>query len=67
MVHCYHGADRTGIMVAMYRIIYHQWSIANAKEEMLQGPYGYHSIWKNLEALFTEKTVQEVREHLGIK
>lgn len=67
LVHCYHGADRTGIMVAMYRIIYHQWSIATAKEEMLQGPYGYHSIWKNLEALFTEKTVQEVREHLGIK
>lgn len=67
LVHCYHGADRTGIMVAMYRIIYHQWSIATAKEEMLQGPYGYHSIWKNLEALFTEKTVQEVREHLEIK
>ena len=64
LIHCYHGADRTGIMVAMYRIIYHGWSIAAAKKEMLQGPYGYHSIWKNLEALFTEKTVREVREFL---
>ena len=64
LIHCYHGADRTGIMVAMYRIIYHDWSIAAAKKEMLQGPYGYHSIWKNLEALFTEETVKEVRKLL---
>jgi protein tyrosine/serine phosphatase len=67
LVHCYHGADRTGIMVAMYRIIYHNWTIAEAKQEMLQGPYGYHSVWKNLEALFTEQTVNEVRQYLGIK
>ena len=67
LVHCYHGADRTGIMVAMYRIIYHNWTINEAKQEMLQGPYGYHSVWKNLEALFTEQTVNEVRQHLGIK
>ena len=64
LIHCYHGADRTGIMVAMYRIIYDGWSIAAAKKEMLQGPYGYHSIWKNLEALFTEETVKEVKRIL---
>ena len=67
LIHCYHGADRTGIMVAMYRIIYQNWSIKDAKHEMLNGPYGYHSVWKNLEALFTEQTVAEVRQHLGIK
>ena len=67
LIHCYHGADRTGIMVAMYRIIYQNWSIKDAKQEMLNGPYGYHSVWKNLEALFTEQTVAEVRQHLGIK
>ena len=54
-------------MVAMYRIIYQNWSIKDAKQEMLNGPYGYHSVWKNLEALFTEQTVAEVRQHLGIK
>jgi protein tyrosine/serine phosphatase len=66
LIHCYHGADRTGIMVAMYRIIYHHWSIEAAKQEMLNGPYGYHSVWKNLEALFTKNTVNEVRKHLGM-
>ena len=67
LIHCYHGADRTGIMVAMYRIIYHNWTIEQAKKEMLNGPYGYHSVWKNLEALFTESTVKEVRKHLGMQ
>ena len=37
LIHCYHGADRTGIMVAMYRIIYQNWSIKDAKHEMLNG------------------------------
>ena len=64
LIHCYHGADRTGIMVAMYRIIYHNWTIEQAKKEMINGPYGYHSVWKNLEALFTESTVNEVRRLL---
>lgn len=64
LIHCYHGADRTGIMVAMYRIIFHGWSIEQAKTEMQKGPYGYHSIWKNLDRLFTEKTVKEVKERL---
>ena len=54
-------------MVAMYRIIYHNWTIEQAKKEMLNGPYGYHSVWKNLEALFTESTVKEVRKHLGMQ
>ena len=35
-----------------------------ARLEMQHGPYGYHSIWKNIENLFTEEKVQEVREHL---
>ena len=64
LIHCYHGADRTGIMVAMYRIIYHNWKIEQAKKEMINGPYGYHSVLKNLEALFTESTVHEVRRLL---
>ena len=64
LVHCYHGADRTGLISGMYRIIYQGWSVEEARLEMQHGPYGYHSIWKNIENLFTEEKVQEVREHL---
>ena len=61
LVHCYHGADRTGTIVGMYRIIYQGWTIEQAKREMQEGGFGYHSIWKNLERLFTEENVQKVR------
>lgn len=33
-VHCLHGKDRTGIMVAIYRIIDQDWSVQEAYEEM---------------------------------
>ncbi len=65
LVHCYHGADRTGLMVAMYRIVYQHWPVAEAKREMLQGPYGYHSIWVNLERLFSAEDIAQIRERLS--
>ncbi|CAN5390694.1 hypothetical protein BH11CYA1_BH11CYA1_43870 [soil metagenome] len=33
-IHCFHGADRTGVMVAMYRILRHDWSLQEAYKEM---------------------------------
>ena len=48
LVHCQHGADRTGTMCAMYRIIHEGWSADDAIDEMENGGYGYHSIWVNL-------------------
>lgn len=61
LVHCYHGADRTGIIIAMYRIVIQGWSIAYAKEEMTQGNFGYHAIWRNLENMLNAEEVEEVR------
>lgn len=62
LIHCYHGADRTGIVIAMYRIVKQNWTIEQAKQEMLQGGYGFHKIWKNLENLLTENKVEQVRQ-----
>ena len=64
LIHCYHGADRTGLIAGMYRIIYQGWSVDDAKAEMQHGPYGYHSIWKNIAKLFTEEKVKQVKMHL---
>ena len=65
LVHCYHGADRTGLIVGMYRIIYQGWSIEAAKNEMQHGDYGYHSMWKNIDKLFTADNVAKVKQHLA--
>ena len=65
LVHCYHGADRTGTIVAMYRIVYHGLPIADALAEMKHERFGYHSIWRNLERLFTEEKVAQVKAELA--
>ncbi len=48
LVHCRHGADRTGLTIAMYRMVVQDWSREDARREMLEGGYGFHSIWKNI-------------------
>ncbi|MFO1370921.1 MAG: tyrosine-protein phosphatase [Candidatus Competibacteraceae bacterium] len=48
LIHCQHGADRTGIMVAMYRIVEQGWTKDEAIKEMMEGGYGFHSIWSNI-------------------
>ena len=62
LVHCYHGADRTGVVIAMYRAVLQGWSVEHAKNEMIEGNFGYHSIWRNLENMLNEEEVTEVRE-----
>jgi protein tyrosine/serine phosphatase len=48
LIHCEYGADRTGVMIAMYRIVEQGWSREEAIEEMVDGGYGFHSIWSNI-------------------
>lgn len=48
LVHCLHGADRTGAMIALYRVAREGWTVEEALEEMTRGGYGYHAVWRNL-------------------
>lgn len=66
LVHCYHGADRTGIVVAMYRVIYQGWSLDAARSEMIDGGYGFHSMWQDIAGFLTPQNEALVRVELGI-
>jgi hypothetical protein len=48
LVHCQHGSDRTGTMVAIYRIAVDGWTKAQATDEMINGGFGFHPMWQNL-------------------
>lgn len=65
LVHCYHGSDRTGATIAMYRIVFENWTIEDAVKEMKQGGYGFHVIWKNIENLFTPENVKWIQQQLS--
>ncbi|RYZ83219.1 MAG: hypothetical protein EOO68_33290 [Moraxellaceae bacterium] len=60
LVHCQHGSDRTGLVIAMYRIIYQHWPIEHAKQEMKQGGFGFHPIWVNIDGFFSPQHVQTI-------
>jgi protein tyrosine/serine phosphatase len=51
LVHCHHGSDRTGTVVAGYRIAAEGWSKEDAIDEFVHGGYGYHKIFINLPKL----------------
>lgn len=48
LVHCTHGADRTGMMMALWRIMYQGWTREEALAEMIDGGFGFHAVWANI-------------------
>ena len=66
LIHCTHGADRTGLMVAAYRMVVQGWSEADAEREMIRGDYGYHPIWINLPRELRRIDVSRMRSELGL-
>lgn len=66
LVHCLHGSDRTGCVVACYRVVFNNWTKEDAIKEFLSPEFGYHDGWfpkmrKLLEEIDLEKLREDVR------
>lgn len=61
LVHCFHGADRTGLFVAIYRILYQNWTKDDAKDELVNGGYGYHEVFGDVVIAVDELDVDALR------
>ncbi|MDE2427328.1 MAG: dual specificity protein phosphatase family protein [Burkholderiales bacterium] len=61
LLHCLHGADRTGLITAMYRMLYQGWSKEQALDELVNGGYGYHSMWKNIPVYIRQVDLEKIR------
>ena len=48
LVHCQHGSDRTGAIIALYRILYQGQEREAAIAEMVNGGFGFNPIWASL-------------------
>ena len=66
LVHCQHGADRTGLLVAVYRVVVQGWSKERAIDEMTNGGFGFHPVWKNLVAYLRHLDVARIRAEAGL-
>jgi protein tyrosine/serine phosphatase len=66
LVHCQHGADRTGTMCALYRVAVQNWNKSDATREMTEGGYGFHSVWGNLPKWLDRLDVETVKKKAGL-
>ena len=55
-VHCRHGQDRTGIVVAAYRMTQDNWSLKDVEAEMQS--FGFNDVWTNFKAFIRTYTPQ---------
>ncbi len=66
LVHCQHGADRTGTMCAIYQIVVQGWTKEEAIREMTEGGFGFHSVWENLPDWISELDIESIRRDAGL-
>jgi protein tyrosine/serine phosphatase len=64
LIHCQHGADRTGLMSAMYRMLEQDWTAQEALDELVDGGYGFHRVWKNIKSYVLSADVSRLRAAL---
>jgi protein tyrosine/serine phosphatase len=65
LVHCWHGSDRTGTIIAAYRMIIDNWSKEQAIKEFQKENLGYHyNMYPNLLVLLKNLDVQKIKEQL---
>ena len=66
-VHCQHGADRTGMMCAIYRVTVDGWSKQQAIDEMTKGGFGFHPIYTNLPKFIEKLDIKKIKAKAGLK
>jgi len=66
LVHCQHGADRTGTQCAVYRIVVQGWTKDEALREMTEGGFGFHTIFQNLPQWVRDMDVESLRKEIGV-
>ncbi len=63
LIHCWQGSDRTGFVIAGYRMVMQGWSAEKAIDELRNGGYGYHeSEFPNIMKTLRNMDVQTVRK-----
>ncbi len=65
LIHCQHGSDRTGLVAAMYRIIFQGWTKEEALSELKRGGFGFHGIYINIPAFIRDVDPLRIRKRLA--
>ncbi|WP_405414552.1 dual specificity protein phosphatase family protein [Maribacter sp. Asnod1-A12] len=68
LVHCWHGSDRTGTIIAAYRMVFENWGKEKAINEFIDKPFGYHKTrFPNLVTLLDTLNVDLLKKKLKLE
>lgn len=65
-VHCRRGADRTGLSVAVYRVVVQGWTKDEAIAEMTKGGFAFYSGWQNLVRYLRDLDIDRLKRRAGL-
>ena len=65
LVHCRHGADRTGLICALWRMLYQDWTRQEALAELVDGGFGFHPVWANIPRYLAGVDVDDLRRRVA--
>jgi protein tyrosine/serine phosphatase len=63
--YCHLGADRTGLLCAVYRIVIQDWTKDEAIAEMTRGGFGFHGIFQNLVYYLRKLDVEKLKQQMS--
>jgi protein tyrosine phosphatase (PTP) superfamily phosphohydrolase (DUF442 family) len=63
-VHCERGADRTGMMCAMYRVCVCDWTKQQAIDEMKKGGFSFSPVWHELVTFIEKADVEKIKREM---
>jgi protein tyrosine/serine phosphatase len=64
LIHCHHGSDRTGLIVAMYKLVFRNANKADVIDEMVNGGFGFHEIYDNIVQYINRVNVDSIRKQV---
>ncbi|PVZ85897.1 protein-tyrosine-phosphatase [Serratia sp. S1B] len=65
LVHCWHGSDRTGLVVAMYRLVFERANKSEVLAELRQPQFGYHeTYYPNIARYINNVNVDLIRQRV---
>jgi tyrosine-protein phosphatase SIW14 len=62
VVHCKHGADRTGVVIAFYRIVFCDWTKQQAIDELKNGGYHFKTKYVNIIKLIEKANIKAIKK-----
>jgi protein tyrosine/serine phosphatase len=65
-VHCKRGADRTGLMCAVYRIAMQGWTKDQAIAEMTQGGFRFNHGYQNVVNYIRDVNIDQMKQRAGL-